>query len=115
MELTFWGVRGTFPVSGKDTNKYGGHTPCASVMSSDGEMIIIDAGTGIKKLGDKIISEKRNEPLHIHLLLTHFHLDHILGFPFFAPLYSSQVGITIYAPESLERTEKYLSGLMARR
>jgi len=83
MELEFWGVRGTVPVSSADTNKYGGHTPCASVISSKGEIIIIDAGTGIKRLGDRIISEKENEPCSIHFLFTHFHLDHIIGFPFF--------------------------------
>jgi len=115
MELLFWGVRGTVPVSGKETNKYGGHTPCASVISSEGEIIIIDAGTGIKRLGDRIISEKRNESIPIHLLLTHFHLDHITGLPFFAPLYSSKAHITVYAPSSPENTERYLSGLMAGR
>lgn len=115
MELTFWGVRGTVPVSGKDITKYGGHTPCASVISSEGGIIIIDAGTGIRKLGDMIISEKRSEPTPIHLLLTHFHLDHIIGLPFFAPLYSSLASITFYAPASPENTEKYLSGIMSER
>lgn len=115
MELTFWGVRGTVPVSGQGTNKYGGHTPCASVISSEGKVIIMDAGTGIKKLGDRIISQKSNNPLHIHLLLTHFHLDHITGLPFFAPLYSSEACLTIFAPANPQETEQYLSGLMAGR
>ena len=115
MELTFWGVRGTFPVSGKSVSKYGGHTLCASVVSSRGTVIIIDAGTGIKKLGEKLLGENREDPLEVCLLLTHFHLDHIMGIPFFAPLYSSRSSLTIYAPGSPKTTEKYLSGLMAGR
>lgn len=115
MELTFWGVRGTFPVSGPWVNKYGGHTSCASVVSSQGAIIVIDAGTGIRKLGDKLRGERKNEPLQVCLLLTHFHLDHIMGLPFFAPLYSSQSSLIIYAPASPEETEKYLSNLMAGR
>jgi len=115
MELEFWGVRGTFPVSGKNKNKYGGYTPCASVISSQGEIIIVDAGTGLRQLGDKLIREKRESPLHLSLLLTHFHLDHIMGLPFFSPLYSEDVIITFYAPASPHETEKYLRGLMAER
>ncbi|MFB0564527.1 MAG: MBL fold metallo-hydrolase [Candidatus Aminicenantaceae bacterium] len=115
MELTFWGVRGTIPVSGRDINKYGGQTPCASLVSSKGEIIIIDAGTGIRKLGTTLIREINNRPLQIHILLTHFHIDHIMGFPFFAPLYFPESIITFYAPVSPEDIQIYLSGLMAGR
>jgi ribonuclease BN (tRNA processing enzyme) len=115
MELTFWGVRGTFPVSGRSVNKYGGHTSCASVVSSKGEIIVVDAGTGIKILGEKLMGEGKDEPLNIHLLFTHFHLDHVMGLPYFAPLYFSQSCLTVYAPISSKETEKYLSGLMAER
>jgi len=113
MELEFWGVRGTTPVSGKGKNKYGGHTPCAALTALGGETIIIDAGTGIKELGDKLIKEKKEGPLSLSLLLTHFHLDHIMGLPFFAPLYSAETLITIYAMASPRETEKYLGTLMA--
>jgi len=115
MRLEFWGVRGSTPVSGNDKNKYGGNTLCACLTTSEGERIIIDAGTGIKKLGDQLISQKGEEPLNIHLLFTHFHLDHIMGLPFFAPLYSPETTLNIYAAYSPEETEKYLSGLMAGR
>jgi phosphoribosyl 1,2-cyclic phosphodiesterase len=115
MELQFWGVRGSFPVSGKDRDKYGGHTPCASIKAADGSVIIVDAGTGIKDLGDAILKEEDRKYRQLHLLLTHFHLDHITGLPFFAPLYSSRTVLNICADEEPGRTEKYLAGLMGGR
>ncbi len=114
MELEFLGVRGSMPVSGTDRNKYGGHTLCACLMNSGGEWIVIDAGTGLKKLGERLQSQVE-KPLDIHILLTHFHLDHITGLPFFAPLYFSNATIHFYAPVSPEETEKYLAGIMAGR
>ena len=115
MELEFLGVRGSMPVSGDDRNKYGGHTLCACLVTSDGEWLVIDTGTGIKKLSDKLASQPQDKALKIHLLLTHFHLDHITGLPFFAPLYSSKATLNFYAATPPEETEKYLSGLMAGR
>lgn len=112
MELTFWGVRGSTPVSGRDKLKYGGSTSSASIVSAGGEVIIIDAGTGIKALGEKLMSEAARNRLHLHLFLTHFHLDHLIGLPFFAPLYSSRAAIHFYSPASPRETEKHLNGLM---
>jgi phosphoribosyl 1,2-cyclic phosphodiesterase len=112
MELRFWGVRGSFPVSGKDKTRFGGHTPCAGISSSDGRLIIIDAGTGIRDLGKEIMRSAAGKPVELHLLLTHFHLDHIMGLPFFKPLRSPQVTITFYADEEPELIEGYLGGLM---
>lgn len=115
MRIDFWGVRGSVPVCGKDKNKYGGHTPCASLFISDKEIIIIDAGTGIKRLGDSLIKDIGKKVINIHLFLSHFHLDHITGLPFFAPLYSSNTILTVYASSSPQETERYLSRIMAGR
>ncbi len=115
MKVEFWGVRGSCPVSGEDKIKYGGHTLCASVALSEEESLIIDAGTGIRKLGEKLLEEGEEKPLTLHMFLTHFHLDHIMGIPFFKPLYSPQVALTFYAPAQPEETEKYLSTIMAER
>jgi phosphoribosyl 1,2-cyclic phosphodiesterase len=115
MKLEFWGVRGTAPVSGKNFVKYGGHTPCAAAESSAGDMVIVDAGTGIRRLGESLMARSGSSALEIHLLLSHFHLDHIIGLPFFAPLYSAQARITFYSHVLPKEAEKWLSGLMAGR
>lgn len=111
-KLVFWGVRGTCPVSGEHTIKYGGHTPCASFDNPDGSLIIIDAGTGIKELGDRLMSDEEEIPSSVHIFLTHFHLDHIMGLPFFWPLYNPDVRLVFYADCLQEETEKHLSGFM---
>jgi ribonuclease BN (tRNA processing enzyme) len=111
MELEFWGVRGTAPVSGRDTVRFGGHTPCAALRSSAGELLVIDAGTGIKRLGERLMAESGKAGFKVDLLLTHFHLDHITGLPFFAPLYAPQAVIQFYSPAAPKETEKYLGGL----
>ncbi len=94
MKVKFWGVRGSIPVPGKSTIKYGGNTPCISVANDSQELIIFDAGTGIFNLGNKIVEENNYKTLHI--FLTHFHWDHIQGFPFFAPFFSPGFNIKIY-------------------
>lgn len=93
MKIRFWGTRGSIPVPGKDTNIYGGNTTCLELTLQSGRKVIIDAGTGIRALGEKLISG--NEHVDIHLLMTHIHWDHILGFPFFAPLFDPSTRIRI--------------------
>lgn len=115
MELEFWGVRGTAPASGRNYLKYGGHTPCLSVISSAGDVVIIDAGTGIKNLGEKLMAGPAATDLRLHLLFTHFHLDHVSGLPFFSPLYSARATISFVSSLSPAETEKCLSGLMGGR
>jgi phosphoribosyl 1,2-cyclic phosphodiesterase len=115
MDIEFWGVRGTFPSPGRNKVRYGGHTPCASIHSKSGELVVIDAGTGIKDLGDRLVGENCAEDLRIILFLTHFHLDHVMGFPFFAPLLREDAEIVVYSPAQPEHAECYLGGLVADR
>lgn len=112
LNLEFWGVRGTCPVSGENKRRYGGHTPCSFLEPSDGSILIIDAGTGIRQLGEKLRKKTSGKQAELHLLLTHFHLDHIMGLPFFMPLYSPEVTLNVYADCPPRKTEEYLSGLM---
>src|SRR4030043_210291 len=111
MHLEFWGVRGTAPVSGGDMVRYGGNTPCATLRSSAGDLLIVDAGTGIRRLGERLMAESGKTAPEVNILLTHFHLDHIIGLPFFAPLYAPQAVITFFSPAAPKETEKYLGGL----
>ncbi len=83
MQVTFYGVRGSIPTPGKDFVRYGGNTACVHVQLADGTDIVLDAGTGIRALGNQLAD--KTSP--VHLLLTHNHWDHIQGFPFFAPIY----------------------------
>jgi phosphoribosyl 1,2-cyclic phosphodiesterase len=115
MEIVFWGVRGSTPESGKDRVKYGGHTICSSVETDAGERIVIDAGTGIKRLGDRLFEKSKDKPLIWNILMTHFHLDHVMGLPFFAPLYSKETTLHFYSPYTEDETEYCLKGLMSGR
>ena len=88
MRVRFWGVRGSYPVPGPDTNRYGGNTSCVEVRIDDGPRIIIDAGTGLRKLGKEMMQNAFGEGTgSAHLLVSHTHWDHIQGLPFFAPMY----------------------------
>ena len=91
MQITFYGVRGSIPTPGPEYVRYGGNTACVHVALEDGTDIILDAGTGIRQLGNKLI--KKTTP--IHLLLSHNHWDHIQGFPFFTPIYQQGREINI--------------------
>jgi phosphoribosyl 1,2-cyclic phosphodiesterase len=97
MQITFWGVRGSYPVPGAATVRYGGQTSCVEVRSSSGECIIVDAGTGMRALGNKLAVEAGGQPRHHHVLLSHVHWDHIQGLPFFSPAYVPGTKISVYA------------------
>jgi phosphoribosyl 1,2-cyclic phosphodiesterase len=113
--LNFWGVVGSSPVSCSKNRKYGSHTICESLTMGSEAAFIIDAGTGIIRLGNLLTSQKSASVQNIHLLFTHFHLDHIIGLPFFKPLYSPDVHITFYSPWSTQETQKELQDLMVGR
>jgi len=96
MEITFWGVRGSYPVPGAATVRYGGQTSCVEVRSASGATLIVDAGTGMRALGNKLLREA-TQAQHYHVLLSHVHWDHIQGLPFFSPAYIAGTRISIYA------------------
>lgn len=84
--VKFWGVRGSIPTPGPSTLRYGGNTTCVE-LRVDGEIIILDSGTGIRALGAALEEEFGDNPVNVTLLITHLHWDHIQGFPFFTPSY----------------------------
>ncbi len=98
MRIKFWGVRGSIPVPGNTTIRYGGNTSCVQVLPSDDTILIIDAGTGIRKLGKELMQGVCGRGGgDIHLLISHTHWDHIQGLPFFAPSYRESNRLTVYA------------------
>ncbi len=100
MRVRFWGVRGSLPVPGLKTERYGGNTSCVEVQSAAGTRIIIDAGTGIRRLGQELMrTEFREGKGTAHILISHTHWDHIQGMPFFAPLYEAGNRLMVYARE----------------
>lgn len=110
MRVTLWGTRGSLPSAGPETVRYGGNTSCVEVRGGDGTCLVLDAGTGIRRLGSAI------EPhlTRIDVLLTHLHMDHIQGLGFFAPLYRTGVETHLWGPRSTTqdlraRLARYLS------
>jgi phosphoribosyl 1,2-cyclic phosphodiesterase len=97
VRLTIWGCRGSVPSPGPDTVHYGGNTSCIEVSVDDGTTLVLDAGTGIRRLGIELVERGTR---HIHLLLTHLHLDHLEGLRFFAPLWDERVTLDIWGPPS---------------
>jgi phosphoribosyl 1,2-cyclic phosphodiesterase len=109
VRVTFWGTRGSLASPGPETVRYGGNTACVEVRDSSGGLIVLDAGTGIRRLGATL-----GDARTIHLFLTHLHLDHLQGLGFFAPLFRPGVEVHIWGPPSpsadlAARLNRYLS------
>jgi len=93
MKFKFWGVRGSIPSPGPNTVKYGGNTTCIEIRTDGGDLIILDAGTGIHALAQNLLKEM---PINAHIFITHTHWDHIQGLPFFIPIFIPGNQISIY-------------------
>ncbi len=111
MYIKCWGSRGSIPVSGKEYLKYGGDTTCLEIRTKSNDIIIIDAGTGIRRLGNLLIKENQNK---YHFIFTHTHWDHIMGFPYFKPLYSNHAEFRMYrCPFHSQLVKNIISNIMA--
>ena len=110
MRATLWGTRGSLPAPGPDTSRYGGNTSCVHVVADDGTVLVLDAGSGIRGLGPRLLGAARR----VDLLLPHLHMDHIQGLGFFAPLFVPGQEVHIWGPASTTvglrvRLSRYLS------
>jgi phosphoribosyl 1,2-cyclic phosphodiesterase len=103
VRLRFWGTRGSIPVPGHETIRYGGNTSCVELRSPAGELVIIDCGTGVRGLGRLLVDESARSgvPPRGSILLGHTHWDHIQGLPFFAPLFDQRSHWDLYGPRGL--------------
>lgn len=114
MKIKMWGVRGSIPCPGPDTVRYGGNTLCLEVRFKDPDrLVIIDAGSGIRQLGNHMVRHDLPRGLkEVDIFLTHTHWDHILGFPFFAPMYIPGMTIRIHGPAAYEENflERVIGG-----
>jgi phosphoribosyl 1,2-cyclic phosphodiesterase len=110
MLIRCWGARGSIAVSGNDYRHYGGDTPCIEIRTKDDRIIIVDAGSGIRRLGNRLLAESRPE---FAMLFTHAHWDHIMGLPFFKPIYRRESRIVMYGcPFSQESVREMISRVM---
>jgi len=111
MIIHCWGSRGATPVSGKQYLRYGGNTTCLEIRTNDNQILIVDAGSGIREAGKSLLADGCRD---ITLLLTHTHWDHIMGFPFFKPIYSRETNLNIWGcPFTKVSIKKILSRIMA--
>jgi phosphoribosyl 1,2-cyclic phosphodiesterase len=110
MKVTLWGTRGSLATPGPETERYGGNTSCVEVRGDDGTALVLDAGTGLRRLGAVLVDSVNR----VDLFLSHLHMDHIQGLGFFAPLFNPDMEVHIYGPASTTlslqvRLARYLS------
>ena len=113
MKVRFWGVRGSIPVPGDKTSRYGGNSSCIEISVDGQPPLVLDCGTGARSLGRELVL--RHEP-DIYALFTHFHMDHLFGLPFFAPLYSPSCTVHVSVPaysgiDAQNKLGRYLNGI----
>lgn len=106
MLLKLYGTRGSVPVCSKETKKHGGNTTCIYVEAQSGDIIIVDAGTGIRELGMELFARGKHK---LNLIFSHYHWDHLQGFPFFTPIFLKSTEIDIFGPPDEVTVEKALS------
>ena len=112
MQVRFWGTRGSIAAPGPGTVRYGGNTSCVEVRTADGTLLVLDAGTGLRPLGDALLADAGG-PRGGHILISHTHWDHIQGFPFCRPLFLAGWEWDVYAPRSFGRSlRETLAGQM---
>src|ERR687892_921194 len=110
MRVTIWGTRGSVAAPGPETARYGGNTSCVEVVGADGTVLVLDAGTSLRRLGTALPKTLRR----VDILLTHLHMDHLQGLGFFAPLYNPEGEVHIWGPASMtlslqDRLTRYMS------
>lgn len=105
--VRFWGVRGSYPTPGPGTVRHGGNTSCIEVQAGS-HTLILDAGSGLIRLGEDLLRRTKGKPLYLSLLITHVHGDHLIGFPFFAPLFDGHTNIDFFGPSLAGRSIEQL-------
>ena len=110
--VRFWGVRGSTPTPQAENLEFGGNTPCIEVRCGS-DVVILDAGTGMRMLGRSLTEEHGRNPMVLSVFLTHFHWDHIQGLPFFSPAYGTANSLTYYSGHAGRNLREILDGHMA--
>lgn len=111
MKITVWGCRGSLTIPGPSTVRYGGNTTCVEIRTADNQVIVVDAGSGMRNLGKALLAQ--NQTTHLFLLLTHSHWDHLVGFPFFGPAYLEKYTLTLCGgPKTQQSLRRYLTHQM---
>jgi len=112
MRIKFWGVRGSVPAPQPENLRYGGNTSCVEVRVGD-KIYIFDCGTGLRMAGEQLIREYAQRPILAHVFVSHFHWDHIQGFPFCAPLYSPQNSFVFHCSSRMRNLRQVMEEQMS--
>lgn len=115
LEVQFWGVRGSTPTPRSDCLEFGGNTSCIEFRTpGEASVLVIDGGTGIIGLGESLKKRVNGGPLAVHVMLTHFHWDHIQGLPFFTPMFDAKNRLHFYSERPSGTIQEILEGQMSR-